>query len=366
MKVLYIASNPAGQATLQVEEEANELQDKIDVVLTSGNIDLRIYSKLRVSDLPQTIARVRPDIIHFSAHGEFEGIILSHGDQEVTLSGENLAAIIRALDFRPKLIVVNACSSETVAEALISVADFTIGTTAPITNAGAIVMAATLYQHLAASASIQSAFDSAWAMLDGVDGGAVQTRLFCAPGRVASEVKLNETFRILACLPALDKCIQEGTAPPDFHNKSINIQYGIADAPAAATQIVFFTDDDTVKPWGENGTLEDARSWLQEVRPYRGEHWIDPSYTYWGDMQWFATVVTAEAAFFTAAATTCEALERYYFKEKWAGQLSVPQSASARGAIESLRAHDGSRRAAFVLTGGKQSMVDNHPSEHVG
>lgn len=360
MRVLYIASNPKEQRSLQIEEEANELQTKIDAVLTSGALDLRIYSKLKAADLPQTIARVQPDVIHFSAHGEFDGIILSHDEEEVLLSGEDLVAILTALRVRPKLIVVNACSSEAVASALVKAADFTIGTTAPITNAGAIVMAATLYQHLAASASVMASFNSARAMLNAVDAGQVKTRLFEAEGKSAASTRLNETFRIIAALPEIDEALKEGGPLPKFEAGAYEVEFGVADAPAGASQIVFFTDDPSIIA-KKGGSLEKARSWLQEVRPYRGEHWIEETYDYYGDMQWYATIVTADTAFFTAKATTCEALERYYFEECWAGGLSDKAKAEIQKILTWLRSNDGSRRAQFMGDGSALSPVKSPP-----
>jgi hypothetical protein len=358
MRVLYIASNPKTQRSLQIEEEANELQTKIDAVMTSGTLDLRIYSKLRVADLPQTIARVQPDVIHFSAHGEFDGIILSHDEEEVLLSGEDLCSILLALGVRPKLIVVNACSSEAVAKALVNVSDFTIGTTAPITNSGAIVMAATLYQHLAASASIQAAFDSARAMLNAVDAGKVTTCMFVAEGKSAASTRLNETFRILAALPAIDGCLKDGAPLPKFKPRAYEVEFGVADAPASASQLVFFTDDSSVVA-DAGRSLEEVRSWVQEVRPQRGEHWISPTFEYYGDMQWYATIVTADTAFFSAKATTCEALERYYFDEGWAGPLDDSVKRRLREILNWLRSNDGSRRAQFSAIGSMTAMVQS-------
>ena len=348
MRILYIAGNPDGATTLQTEIELNRLQSQIDEARVISPIDLRTYSSLRVDELPSVISRVQPDIIHFSAHGDADSIVLAHAERgHVPLSGVDLADLLEALAVRPKLVVINACSSDTMAKEVARAADFVIGTDAPITNVGARTMAATLYQRLAMSSSILAAFNAASAMLRVVDRGQVRAHLFPEDSAAeASRIRLSEPLRVIACFTKIEKWLNAGVRAPrsTFNIKLPEIEFGVAGAPANSVQLQFFTDDRTDEP-GKNQSLADLRSWIVEAKAVRGEMWVDEDDSYYGDMQWYASVVTSDGTIVSAASTITDALERYYFDEQWRGPIPEAFERVIRDAVQQLRWNDGARRA---------------------
>jgi hypothetical protein len=351
MKILYIASNPDDASPLQIEKEANLLREKLDAITTSEPLDLRVYASLDVATLPEVIARAAPDVLHFAAHGEGDGIVLAHQDRgTVLLDGHKLAKLLAAVSVRPKLVVVNACRSTAMAEALCRAADFTIGIDAPISNVGARTMAANLYQRLAASASLHDAFSAAATMLEVIDEDQARAVLFpTGSEQAARRTRLAHPLRIVASFPIVEDWLEHGHVTPQkgFDQDQPEIQFGLAGCPRIVRQVQLFTDDDTVQP-EDDESLADARSWMLEKSPSGGEVWIKPTYTYYGSMQWFGSVVTAEPRILSAAATTVEALERYYFDEAWRGELP-PDIADLVGVtISNLRANDGSRRGRHL------------------
>ncbi len=352
MKILYIASNPEGEAPLDIEHEVNQLQEEIDKLVTSETVDLRVYSRLQVEALPEVIARVQPDALHFAAHGQNDGIVLAHKTLEhVVLDGDMLADFLAALTIRPKLVVINACNSSAMAQKLVRSADFVIGTDAEISNVGARTMAATLYQRLAAAASVWDAFKAAEAMLTFIDQRAVKARLFPEDAvEIARLTRLTDPLRVVACFPQIEKVLEHGhlIPPRGFRPEAPYVQFGLAGAPADTVQSQFFTDDPSIVPTKEGESLADARSWLLDDRPVKGEIWVDPYYPYYGDMRWYGTVVTAGHQIFSTTSTTIDALVRYYFDEQWRGALPNGIAAVVRTSLEKLRANDGSRRGPMV------------------
>jgi hypothetical protein len=347
MRILYIASNPATAPSLQIEQEVNLLQTKIDEVPSVEPIDLRAYANLRVDELPTIIARVAPDVIHFAAHGKDRSIVLGHSVRgHVRLGGRELANLLKAIAVRPKLVVVNACSSAQFASELSSAADFAIGTSAPITNDGARTMAATLYQRLAMSSSLLAAFEAAETMLQIVDGGTVRAQLFPEEYREqAKRTNLTEPLRILACFPEIDEALAEKAEKPgkDFDETYPYVQFGVAGAPQDSTQLVFFTDEKDFVA-SKTRSLEESRSWIVENRAIKGEIWIDDWYAYSGDIQWYASVVSAGCRIFSAAAIMSDAIYRYYFEEEWRGNLPPRIEQAVHRAILELKSNDGARR----------------------
>lgn len=346
MKIMYVANNPEGADSLQLEEEINDLQEQIEDTAGTEPIDLRIYSKLAFGRFAATVARVQPDVLHIAAHGEDGAVVLGHADRdEVKLDGKALANLLSVLPRRPRLIVLNACSSNEMAEDLVSAggADFVIGTDAPISNVAARAMAAALYQRLASAASIADAFRIAATYVDVTDGGRCKAHLHAA-GAIedAARVQLVDPFRIMACFPVIDDYLRHGVTEPNnrFRPEYPEVLFGVAGSPPAARQTVIFTDDETVT----GDSLEDARSWIIESQPVDGEIWLDDSCQYYGDMNWFAAVTTTDGRVVSASSKITAALQRYYFDEQWKGPLPEAIEAIVRRSMELLKSEAGGRR----------------------
>lgn len=347
MKILYLSSNSPNMGPLQIEAEINRFRQALDAYDTGGLIDLRTYPSVDVADLPAIISRINPEVIHFAAHGDVAGLYLAHSDRgTVELSGDQLAILLRALSVTPRLVVLNACNSAETAKRVANAAEFAIGIDAPISNVGARTMAATLYQQLARGATLASAFEASATLLQVIDLGTANAKLYPADGMaLARKTVLSEPFRIVACFPDVEEFIEDGS-DKDFKldAESPCVQFGVAGAPPDACQLQFFTDDDSIQPDDDND-LETARSWLVEARPVRGEIWIESWFAYYGDLHWYASVVTGTKRIYSASAAMCDALERYYFTEAWRGELPSALETQIRSAIQTLRQNDGARRS---------------------
>lgn len=348
MRILYIAGNPQSETDLQIDKEINLLREEIDKIDTSEVIDLRVYSYLRVSELPTILKMLKPDILHFAAHGHEQGIVLAHEERgSVILTSDMLVDLLSSLKVEPALIVINACNSETMAAQIASERTFVIGTDATLTNVAARSMTAALYRRLADAGSIAEAFQAASVIVRLIDLGQVSAKLFPVGSEVrAQRTRIANPLRIVACLPEIDEWIGRGLSKPlkSFRPESPVVQFGIAGTPPGIMQTIFFTDDESVVPRGK-GSLEEARCWLVEDRGVKGEIWMPSEFEYWGDMSWFACVTTGERDVFCASTSTTEALRRYYFEEEWRGKIPDAFADVIRLTISNLIDNDGSRRA---------------------
>ncbi|MCW2363170.1 MULTISPECIES: CHAT domain-containing protein [Sphingobium] len=353
MKIMYVSNNPEQADPLQIEQEVQELQESLERNADSEPIVFRVFSALPVERLAETVRREQPDILHFSAHGEEGALVLGHAELDVVeVDGPRLAGLLSGCPKKPKLIVLNACSSNQMAASLAAAggADFVIGTDAPIMNAAARAMVTTLYQQLANAASIAQAFRVACANLHVISGGATNASLHAMVAPEGAEhVCLVDPFRIVACFPMVEKWLDHSLQKPDtkFRPEMPEVQFGIAGAPVAARQTVFFTDDESVRDQG-NG-LESARSWIIESQPVDGEIWLDSYYAYYGEMNWFAAVTTTDGKVVSAASKMTTALVRYYLEEQWRGTLPDEIDAVVRRAIGFLVASGGGRRGRGAL-----------------
>lgn len=349
MRVMYVASNPEGRGDLDVQGEINDLQERLDCGAGADPIEFRVYSDLKLGELTATIGRVRPDVLHFAAHGDGRALVLSSASGgEVELDGAELAGLLNALAVRPTLVVLAACSSDRVAAELVARggAEWAIGTDATISNDAARALTAALYQRLADGSSIGDAFAIATTHVEAVDRGAVGATLHPA-GRTgdAREVRLVDPLRIVACLPVLEGWLDEGLTEPAgrFRPESPQVRFCVAGAPSAARQTVFFTDDESVRP-GAGRSMEEARSWIFESQPVDGEIWVEDAFEYWGDMAWYVAVTTTDRRVVSTTAMTSEALRRHYLDERWRGELPPRLRELVERTIEHLRREAGGRR----------------------
>lgn len=348
MRVMYIASNPDNARSLQIEREVNGLQERLVRGVGADPIAFCFYTDLPIVKLVETIRRFQPDVLHFAAHGDNDALVVAHPTLgEVELDGPTLSTMLMSLPVKPKLIVFNACSSNGIAASVAAsgVAEYVIGTDAPITNVAARCMATELYQRLADAASIAEAFSDAAANLRVMSGGKVSATLHPI-GRVdgARFTRLVDPLRIVACMPEVDRWLDKGLDMPKraFDPKWPEILFGVAGTPAAARQTVFFTDDETVEA-GDEG-LESARSWIIESQPVNGEIWMTSSYKYYGDMQWYAAVTTTDRRIVSTASQTTDGLKRYYHDEKWKGEIPPAIGDLIDEVLANLIINNGGRR----------------------
>src|SRR5207245_7834569 len=149
--MLVLSANPQGvlsvQEGLRIEQEINQiktvLRENRDVV------DLREEGAVRVRDLSPHLLRHQPVLLHFSGHGTEEGelVLEKYGPLDELRSGTHLstglvgadyieyAVIARILaEYRATLrcVVLNACSTERLAESICAEIPCAIGMRGPI------------------------------------------------------------------------------------------------------------------------------------------------------------------------------------------------------------------------------------------
>ncbi len=172
VKVLFLAANPSATGRLALDEEAREIEAKIRAADPRDILQLETRWAVRIEDLLFSINRLAPTIVHFSGHGEQDGILLQGERGAVELvSGEDLADALRAAPPTPRVVLLNACYSERQARALVEVVDCAVGVPGLIGDQAARQFAAQFYSALSFGKSVQQAFDQASVLLRVKRGG---------------------------------------------------------------------------------------------------------------------------------------------------------------------------------------------------
>ena len=188
---MFLASNPVREASLQLDEEIREIDRKIRLADHRDRIELISWWAARPLDLMQALNEKRPDILHFSGHGDEHGNLVFHDDSggHKLVTPEAMAATVSTVSRDVKLIIFNACFSEIQSAMIVNHIPAAIGMSQPIGDIAAKVFAAQFYSSLGFGLSLEEAFDQAKSALMLESTGEQDTpQLYLANGLSASEL----------------------------------------------------------------------------------------------------------------------------------------------------------------------------------
>jgi TPR repeat protein len=174
IKVLFLAADPTAvlpdnpTPALQLGADVREIRKRVEEDGRPSVMDFDCQFDARPEDLIDALRRTRPQIVHFSGHGNSDGLVFAapggHGAQLVR--GAALKQMLEAFEHDIRLVVLSACFSRDQAQSIAEVVGCAIGTSGGIGDQDAIRFNAALYGHLACGESVQKAFKKASAELE--------------------------------------------------------------------------------------------------------------------------------------------------------------------------------------------------------
>ena len=173
IKVLYLAANPVdpanpGRRGLRVDEEFREIQQTVSQGRKRDDIQLESRWAVRPRDITQALFVVEPHVVHFAGHGDAreESIVVADEYGYIhTIPVDGLVQAFRAAGQGVRCVVVNACSTERLAQALAATGLCVIGMRQPVGDQSAVRFSIGFYQALADGRSVETAFGSGVAQL---------------------------------------------------------------------------------------------------------------------------------------------------------------------------------------------------------
>lgn len=224
IKILLFAASPFGTASLDLNREFREIDEEIRQGEFRDNLELILVPGARLVDFLRKLNKDRPHIVHFSGHGTSDpSLILEcdeaergpgtrrsstdrdmkqvHGGTSEEAEPEKriqplgkpaLVEVLRSCDAgNIRVVVLNACHSRTLAEALVEIVDCVVSMDQEISDRAAIKFAASFYGALAFGRSVQNAFEQGVARLQGEEGSEAKTPgLHVKPGIDAGKLVL--------------------------------------------------------------------------------------------------------------------------------------------------------------------------------
>lgn len=176
LKILFLASDPSRTAdgsrppsALNLDREFRDIQQAIRAGKFRDQIDLHMCFAVTTQDFMDAINLHRPGVVHFSGHGsQLRGIALQNESGRPELVGNLFLAKIFATLAHVQVVVLNACFTQSQAEAISSVVPVTIGTQAKVEDDIAIAFSKTFYSALGNGLSVGHAYQQAEARLTSV------------------------------------------------------------------------------------------------------------------------------------------------------------------------------------------------------
>ncbi|MDB4916633.1 MAG: hypothetical protein JWM95_4277 [Gemmatimonadetes bacterium] len=160
IRVLLLAANPFDGAHLRLDHEARAIHEAIRLGNEREALDFRTAWAVRTGDLQTALNEHQPHVVHFAGHASArDGIYLEDdGGSPKPVSKEALAGLFRVFSTSIRLVVLNACHSQSTTDAFHEIIDYTVGMQRLISDEAAILFSSALYGALASGSSVKDAF----------------------------------------------------------------------------------------------------------------------------------------------------------------------------------------------------------------
>ncbi|GBO51562.1 hypothetical protein APA_526 [Pseudanabaena sp. lw0831] len=157
--ILMLAANPKNSVSLRLQEEERDIKERLRLA-GYGTEPIKTAVAVRPRDIQQAMLDFKPQIIHFSGHGADEdGLVFEDiNGQSKLIGGEDLADLFDLFSDRIECVVLNACYSETQAEAIRQNIKYVIGMNQTIDDLAAIEFAVGFYAAIGAGETYEFAF----------------------------------------------------------------------------------------------------------------------------------------------------------------------------------------------------------------
>jgi hypothetical protein len=184
LNVLYLTADTDRNHRLRVDAEMSRVKEAIRGSEYRDNITIDYAPAARLKTLQDGLNNHRPQIIHFSGHGNASGIAMDNGKirnpASDSLSFSLLAKALAATDSPPTVVVLNSCNSSGARNVLLKQGLIVVSMKTSISDLAAISFAPRFYAAIASGQSIKAAFGQGQVAVENASISEADTpELFC-------------------------------------------------------------------------------------------------------------------------------------------------------------------------------------------
>jgi CHAT domain-containing protein len=160
VRALLLAANPPTTTRLRLDEEARSIDQAIQRGRHRDRFELVTQWAVRVDELHHHLLRYRPEIVHFSGHGEAGALVLEDaaGGGRL-LEPAELRGLVEQVGRTIRCVVLSACFTLPQAEAIAEHVPCVVGTSRAVPDAAAIAFSSAFYEAIAHGEDVKTAFE---------------------------------------------------------------------------------------------------------------------------------------------------------------------------------------------------------------
>lgn len=168
--VLLVSASPDSRVRLRVDKEFRDIISRVRGSRLRDRFNFVQIQAARYDEMITALQEHEPQVLHISAHGKPDGSLVFEGEQAPQeVSKAQLLRLLTALRDKLRIVVLNACDSHAVAQAIPSVLDLAIGMTTQIGDRAAIDFSVAFYESLGFGKPVETAFNVALAALEDIE-----------------------------------------------------------------------------------------------------------------------------------------------------------------------------------------------------
>jgi hypothetical protein len=158
--VLYLVAQPKNTPLLATYEEMREVETELQLGRDRERFRLEHQVAVRIRDISRALARYQPQIVNFSGHGRPDGSLAVENEHGFATYADpaGLASLLGGFAYCVRCVIVNACHSLVLAEAINEEIDYVIGMRSEILDTASVQFSVGFYQGLFAGRSVPDAF----------------------------------------------------------------------------------------------------------------------------------------------------------------------------------------------------------------
>ncbi|KAH7010887.1 uncharacterized protein B0I36DRAFT_400961 [Microdochium trichocladiopsis] len=161
VSVLILAASPQDQPQLQLGTERRELKESLQQTRFRDAFEIHDVPSCRIRDITQALNQFNPTILHFSGHGNEDGIYFENDQGLSQLVLPKALAGVFEHHTGLKLVILNACFAASQAQVIADKVGHVIAMENEILDRDAISFSRYLYSSLGFGRSIEDAYGEA-------------------------------------------------------------------------------------------------------------------------------------------------------------------------------------------------------------
>ena len=158
--ILYLTAGPKDLDLLRSNEEMRNVKERLQLGKYRDRFRLEACLAARLADINQALGDYEPQIVHFSGHGNREGSLDLEDETGYSdpATPDGLAALFALYAHTIRCVIVNACHSMRLAEAMAGQIEYVVAMRGEIGDGAAILFSVGFYQGLFAGRPVPDAF----------------------------------------------------------------------------------------------------------------------------------------------------------------------------------------------------------------